>query len=37
MGDVSMMEIAPYIRSITFNDSDLQELAPAPDCQWVEQ
>ena len=36
MGDVSIAELQPYIRSITFNDGDLQELAPAPDCVWVD-
>jgi hypothetical protein len=36
MGDVSLTEIAPYIRSITFRDSDLNDIAPAPDCEWVE-
>jgi hypothetical protein len=35
-GDVSLSELRPYIRSITFNDSDLQDLAPAFDCQWVD-
>ena len=31
MGDVSMTELQPYIRSITFNDSDLHDIAPAHD------
>lgn len=35
-GDVSMTEIMPYIRSITFKDSDLHDIAPAPDCEWVD-
>ena len=36
MGDVAMSEISPYIRSITFDDADLQRIAPAPDCVWVD-
>lgn len=36
MGDVSIKELQPYIRSITFNDSDLHDLAPAPGCVWVD-
>jgi len=36
MGDVSIAELQPYIRSITFNDGDLQDIAPAPDCVWVD-
>jgi hypothetical protein len=35
-GDVSMSELSPWIRSITFDDKDLQEIAPAPDCVWVD-
>lgn len=33
LGDVSISEIAPYIRSIT---SNLQELAPADGWEWVD-
>lgn len=36
MGDVSMSELSPFIRSITFDDADLQHIAPAPDCEWVD-
>lgn len=36
MGDVSMSELSPYIRSITFDDADLMHIAPAPDCVWVD-
>jgi hypothetical protein len=36
MGDVSMSEILPYIRSITFKPSDLADLAPVPGCEWVD-
>jgi len=35
-GDVSLTELQPYIRAITFNDKDLQDIAPAPDCVWVD-
>ena len=35
-GDVSMNELSPYIRSITFDDADLQRIAPASDCVWVD-
>ena len=30
-GDVSMSELSPYIRSITFDDADLMHIAPALD------
>lgn len=36
MGDVSITELQPYIRAITFKDSDLHDIAPAPDCVWVD-
>ena len=36
MGSVSIKELQPYIRSITFNDNDLNDIAPAPDCVWVD-
>ena len=36
MGDVSMSEIAPYIMSRTQSHNDLFDLAPAPDCEWVD-
>jgi len=36
MGDVSMTELQPYIRAITFKDADLQDIAPAPECVWVD-
>ena len=35
-GDVSITELQPYIRAITFKDSDLRDIAPAPDCEWVD-
>ena len=36
MGDVSMSEILPFVRSITFKASDLANLAPVPGCEWVD-
>lgn len=36
MGDVSMKEIQPYIRSMTFKADDLKEIAPASGYSWVD-
>ena len=36
MGDISMSEIAPYIMSQTICPNDLNDIAPAPDCEWVD-
>lgn len=36
MGDVDMNEIAPYIMSRTQCHNDLFDIAPAPDCEWVD-
>lgn len=36
MGDVSIREIRPYLRAITFQANDLNTIAPAPECEWVD-
>jgi len=36
MGDVSMSEIAPYLVSMTQCHNDLFDIAPAPDCEWMD-
>jgi len=36
MGDVSMSKILPYVRSITFKEDDLANIAPVPGCEWVD-
>jgi hypothetical protein len=36
MGDVSLTELQPYIRSITFKNNDLLDIAPAIGYEWVQ-
>jgi hypothetical protein len=35
-GDISLSEVKPYLWSLTFKPTDLRNLAPAPDCSWVD-
>lgn len=36
MGDVSLSEIRPFLKSITFEPNDLMDIAPAYGCVWVD-
>lgn len=35
MGDISMTEIMPYVRAISYDGKDLNDISPAIGFEWV--